>query len=357
MLGTTLADVLVTTVVDENNGSLNPALGTGISLREAVVHSPAGSTIAFAPGVHGQTFTLTSGQLLITNNLVIDASAAPSGVTVSGNGSTRVFDIQSGKTVSISGLTILNGDTSGDGGGIRNAGTLSLANCELESNEASGGGGAIRNTGTLSLTACTLVGNTAGVGGGAIEHASGLLTLTNCTLTGNSAQWGGGIDGDGTSTIRLYSCTISGNQASDKGGGLEETTGTLLLENSIVAGNTAPNSGPDLKATSINSQLGVNLISSTNGLGGGFAGIIAPPLLESLGDFGGRTRTMPPLAGSPAITGRPRWPSINAGCPGWSARPSTSGRWKSSRHCWSPTTTTRGRARCATPWRSPRRRP
>ncbi len=301
VLGTALAEVEVTTIFDENNGSLNPALGTGTSLREAVVHAPAGSTIVFAPAVYGQTITLISGQLLITKNLVIDASTSPTGVTVSGNENSRVFDIQPGTTLSMRAVHVIDGAVSGDGGGIRNAGTLALQECELASNEAGDGGGAIENTGTLSLTACTLVANSASVGGGAIEHASGVLTLTNCTLTANSAQWGGGIDGDGTSTIRLYSCTVTGNQASDKGGGIEETTGTLLLENSIVAGNTAPNSGPDIKASSISTQLGVNLISSTNGFSGGFSGIVASPQLEALGDYGGRTWTMPPKEGSPAI--------------------------------------------------------
>ena len=300
-LGAAGADIMVTTVTDENNGSLDPGLGSGTSLREAVLHSPAGSTVKFAAVLDGQTVTLTLGQVLIGKNLAIDASALASGIAVSGNDNSRVFDVPSGKTVTMNRLKIIDGKISAIGGGIRNAGNLSLTNCELSSNQAGDGGGAIGNSGTLALTACTLDGNTAGVGGGAIEHASGLLTLTNSTLTGNSAQWGGAIDGDGSSTIRLYSCTLSGNHASDKGGGIEETTGTLLLENSIIAGNTATNSGPDLKVSSINTQLGVNLISSTNGLGGSFAGIVASPGLSALGNFGGLTRTMLPQAGSPAI--------------------------------------------------------
>jgi hypothetical protein len=242
-LGAAGAEIVVTTTADENNGSVDPGLGSGTSLREAVLHSPAGSSVKFAVVLDGQTVTLGLGQIVIGKNLAIDASALASGITVSGNDDFRVFDVQAGRTVTMNRLKIIDGEIAADGGGIRNAGSLSLANCELSSNEAGGGGGAIENSGTLSLTACTLDGNTAGVGGGAIEHVSGLLTLTSCTLAGNTAQWGGGIDGDGTSTIRLYSCTLSGNHASDKGGGIEETTGTLLLENSIIAGNTATNSG------------------------------------------------------------------------------------------------------------------
>ena len=298
--GAAAADVVVTTSNDENNGSLDPAMGSGTSLREAVLHAPAGSTIVFAPALHGFVFALNDGQMVISRNLTIDGSTLSIGVEVNAQEMSRVFEVQAGKTVSMIRLRIVGGKVTGDGGGIRNAGNLTLRDCELTSNQATGGGGAIENSGTLSLNACTLAGNTAGVGGGGIEHASGVLSLTNCTMTGNSAQWGGAIDGDGTSTIRLYSCTLSGNHASDKGGGIEETTGTLLLENSIVAGNTATNSGPDLKASSINTQLGVNLISSTNGLGGSYSGIVGTADLMPLNDYGGPTRTLLPLPGSPA---------------------------------------------------------
>jgi len=298
--GAAAADVVVTTSNDENNGSLDPAMGSGTSLREAVLHAPAGSTIVFAPALHGFVFALNDGQMVISRNLTIDGSTLSIGVEVNAQEMSRVFEVQAGKTVSMIRLRIVGGKVTGDGGGIRNAGNLTLRDCELTSNQATGGGGAIENSGTLSLNACTLAGNTAGVGGGGIEHASGVLSLTNCTMTGNSAQWGGAIDGDGTSTIRLYSCTLSGNHASDKGGGIEETTGTLLLENSIVAGNTATNSGPDLKASSINTQLGVSLISSTNGLGGSYSGIVGTADLMPINDYGGPTRTLLPLPGSPA---------------------------------------------------------
>jgi hypothetical protein len=294
-------DVLVTTTADENNGSLNPALGAGVSLREAVLHAPDASVIGFAPALDGQTFTLTLGQIPIGKNLSISAASLATGVTVLGNHASRLFSVSSSKTVTLTALDLVNGDVTGDGGAILNAGNLTLDRCELSSNEASDGGGAIENSGTLTLTACTLAGNTADVGGGAVEHASGTLTATNCTFYGNSAEFGGAIDGDGSSTIRLYSCTLSGNHATNDGGGIEETTGTLLLENTIVAGNTAVDQGPDLKASSINTQSGVNLVSSTSGLGGSFSGIVASPNLAALAENGGRTRTMLPLAGSPAI--------------------------------------------------------
>jgi hypothetical protein len=294
-------EVVVTTVSDENNGSLDPGLGSGTSLREAVLHAPDGSVIGFSPALNGQTLVLALGQISIGKNLSINASPLAAGLTVSGNHASRVFSVSSSKTVTLTALDLIDGDASGDGGAILNAGNLTLIDCELSGNSAGDGGGAIENSGTLTLTACTLAGNTADVGGGAIEHASGTLTATNCTFSGNTADFGGAIDGDGSSTIRLYSCTLSGNHATNDGGGIEETTGTLLLENTIVAGNTAADEGPDLKSSGINTQSGVNLLSSTSGLGGSFGGIVASPNLAALAENGGHTRTMLPLAGSPAI--------------------------------------------------------
>ena len=395
-----IADWLVNTAVDENNGA-----GVGnVSLREAIAAASPGANIYFAPSVNTQVILLTAGTLEIDKDLTIDASSLLAGIGVSGNDRFRVFDIAAGSNVSMRNLSIVDGRVPADGGGIRNGGHLILADCEialcstgddgagiynsgsllmtdsrvtsnvaadsgggiasqgpvslrscvissnnadngggiyndgavitiedstlggntvdnspgggaidndggevsitrstLAGNRSASGGGAIENDGTLTILACTLSGNTAAVGGGAIEHVAGLLDLTSSTLAGNSAKYGGAIDGDGTSTIRLNCCTVANNHASDKGGGIEETTGTLVLENSIVGANSATNSGPDLKVSSINTQLGVNLISSTNGLGGSFGGIVAAPDLESLGDFGGPTQTMLPRRGSPAI--------------------------------------------------------
>jgi len=292
------AEVTVTTALDEDDGVLGG--GKGISLREAILYAPDNSVIVFDLGLTCQTLTLAAGPLAIGRNLTIDASS-PDGVVVSGNHASRVFSVAAAKTVTITGLDVVDGSNSGDGGAILNDGNLTLADCELAGNEAGDGGGAIENSGTLTLNACTFTNNIADVGGGAIEHAAGLLVATSCTFSGNTAGIGGAIDGDGSSTIQLKSCTVSANHATDDGGGLEETSGTLLLENTIVAGNTAADQGPDLKASGINTQAGVNLVSSTSGLGGSFSGIVADPKLSPLGNFGGITRTMPPKPGSPAI--------------------------------------------------------
>ncbi|NBB78871.1 MAG: hypothetical protein GVY36_05415 [Verrucomicrobia bacterium] len=279
-----LSTIAVTTATDENNDST----GNGVSLRDAINHAPSGATITFAPALNGETITLTQGQLLIDESLTIDASALPDGLTIDANGEEtghRVMEIAAGHTVALHSLTLTGGKATGSfpnnrGGGIYNRGTLTLDWSTLSGNSAAFGGG-IYNRGTLTLTQSTLSGNYAADNGGGI-YIDGTLTLDQSTLSGNSAANGGGIYN--TDTLTLTQSTLSGNSAADDGGGISNF-GTLTLTNSIVAGNTAP-SGANIEGTPDGASQ-----SHTTG----------DPLLAPLGDYGGPTQTMPPLAGSPAI--------------------------------------------------------
>ena len=84
------------------------------SLREAVnyANSLSGAdTITFASNLVGQTITLTQGELDLTDTTgktTITGLGADQ-LTVSGNNASRVFNIATGVTVDISGLTITKG--------------------------------------------------------------------------------------------------------------------------------------------------------------------------------------------------------------------------------------------------------
>jgi hypothetical protein len=116
--------------------------GSG-SLRQALVIANDGDTIAFA--VTGR-IVLTSGELLVDKSITLSGPGAAN-VTVDGNASSRVFHIGARKTVSIFGLTITNGSTSGNapddyGGGIYNDhAKLTLSDCTISGNLAGFGGG------------------------------------------------------------------------------------------------------------------------------------------------------------------------------------------------------------------------
>ena len=308
---------VVTTTVDEDNLSLSGG-GNGVSLREAVKYAPAGGLITFAPNLSRQTVTLThaDGDMEIPQAVTIDATALPGGLKLNGNNTSRHFYLDTGKSLTLRGLTLTGGNAAGlnsnFGGAIFSRGTLTLTQCNLSGNVASQSGGAITNSGgTLSLTQCTLFGNAAsssGGSGGAILNQLGTATatLTQCTLSGNSARFGGVISNTGTLT--LTHCTITGNSAITQGGAID-TNGTLTLTNSIVAGNslTSAGSGADINNYSTVTRVGTNLVQSLVNNGGssnvtGTGTIInAGPKLSPLGYFGGPVQTMHPLIGSPAI--------------------------------------------------------
>jgi len=109
-------------------------------------------------------------------------------LSVSGNGSSRVFNVTaSTAVVSIAGLTIIGGHVSSanNGAGINNPGNLTLTGCVLSLNSGAGNGGAIFDSGALTVDTCTFSGNSATNGGGAIRLATnGTATIANSTFSG-----------------------------------------------------------------------------------------------------------------------------------------------------------------------------
>ncbi|MEQ1850118.1 MAG: M36 family metallopeptidase [Chthoniobacteraceae bacterium] len=249
--------LVVTTNLDEDDGTT--AIGTGDSLRECIAAAKSdGAFIVFAPSLSGQTITLGS-QLLIDKVLTIDGSSLAAGVVVDGNANSRLFEVQSGASLVLESLALTRGKANASGGALSNAGSLKVSRCTVSHSLAFASGGGIAN--------------------------SGSLTVENSTLTENFAVMdGGGIGGSGAVTVRHT--TIVGNTAFFSNGGGIMSGGTLTLENSVVAMNTAQ-SAPNV-AGPITSQPGSSLITGN-------------PRLAPLNHYGGRTKTMPPLPGSPVI--------------------------------------------------------
>lgn len=218
------------------------------SLRQALAEASDGDTIDFS--VVG-TIILTSGELKINKNLTITGSGKEN-LAISGNDASRVFYIFD--TVSISGLTIKNGNINieeGYGGGIYTWATVTMTDCTISNNSAQYGGGIANHGGTVTLTDCTIGDNTASVAGGGIDNRYGTLTMTNCTISGNTAKYGGGIE-NRRGTLTMTNCTVSGNHAYLSGGGIEFSQGILgwippegklTMIGCTVSDNTASNGG------------------------------------------------------------------------------------------------------------------
>ena len=163
------------------------------SLRDAIAQAGNLDTITFDPSLRGGTITLTSGELLLNKNLSIEGPGADS-LTVSGGSASRVFEVQQGWSVSLSGLTIADGRVTGAagfGGAVLNAGTLRVSGITFEGNTAAAAGGAVRNNGSLTVLDSSFADNSAFDAGAILNGGS--LTLQGTTFERNTAaQTGSG---------------------------------------------------------------------------------------------------------------------------------------------------------------------
>jgi predicted outer membrane repeat protein len=295
------------TVVNTNDS------GAG-SLRQAIADSnaqPGTNNIDFAPSAYG-TILLTSGELLITNNVFI-AGPGATYEAVDGNASSRVFHINTNSVVTIASLTITNGLGAGNGGGIFNdhatlsvsnsvvsgnsgggifngifgAGnsTLNIFNSILSSNSVVGGGGGIYNnayggTASVQIVNSTLSGNkaTANTGGGGIHSACGsggnaIVQIVNSAIIRNAANAypspsgpGGGIYirsfGPGNASLTVTNSAITGNLSYVAGGGIAifcqvpGSTATVAVVSSTLSSNSTPVGGGAIYSTSYDSSSG-----------------------------------------------------------------------------------------------------
>jgi hypothetical protein len=253
-------DVPSTLTVMNNQDS-----GAG-SLRAQIAAANPGDTINFA-GLNGQTILLTSDQLFINKSLTIQGPGAGL-LAISGGNAWRVFEVRgTGTNVTLSGLTITEGNTNAltgpyydDGGGIANdlGSSLTISGCTVSGNSAFEGGGIYNFGATLKVINSTLSGNTAlddvSGGGGAVYSVLGgsnKVSLTGCTLSNNYTGGAGGAIYDVSTAMTVSGCTLSGNVAGGEGSaiystatttitsknGRTTTTANLTISNSSFSGN------------------------------------------------------------------------------------------------------------------------
>ncbi len=242
-------------IVTNNNDS-----GPG-SLRDAILLANANGvedTITFSPALGGTTISLTTGELVISEELIIDGSSVSS-LTIDGNDNSRIFEIDDGTdntiTVEIMGLTLTGGNPSSD--------------------DNEGNGGAIFNQENLTISDSTVTGNTSFDIGGGIYHTIGILNVFDSTIDNNySDLGGGGIAIVNSSTVTIDNSFISSNDTNGTGGGILNSNitpnNTLFITNSTISENTSSFGGGI--STANGDLLGLNVtisnnIASTNGGG------------------------------------------------------------------------------------------
>lgn len=187
---------------------------TGSDLQGAIYAASTGDTLKIK-GVCAGSFT-------IDKDLTLAGPATLDGETCDGPycGRGIVLWVDAGN-VTLKNLTITNGSSTYDGGGIWNFGTLTLkGSSSVTGNSAEDGAGGIYNFGTLTLNGSSSVsGNTVYyVGNGGGIWNVGTLTLNgSSSVSGNSAAYGGGIFNEGTVTLS-GSSSVTGNTAEEGGG-------------------------------------------------------------------------------------------------------------------------------------------
>lgn len=315
------------------------------SLPYLVQNASSGSTIRF-PLIFGcNTIPLQSTLTIGENLTIVGPLVTP--LALSGGGSLRVLDVETGARVSLSFLAIEDGLASEEGGGILNDGNLTLLDVKMNHNtvttggDGAAGGGALANDGSATVSYSTISDNLAtstgyGTFAGGIANSGGALTLSLDTFSGNQADNTGGGDAlggavsDGTGTVTITGSTFTDNSATGSygtyggaidGGSYGISTGNITISDSTFSGNSAtgtyygPGSGGGADGGAINT-FGTMVVSdstiadntsttnSTYGVGGTGGG---------LNNFGWMTVDHVTLVGNTANAGSSSSDSIGAG--------------------------------------------
>jgi len=227
------------------------------SLRSAIAAANANSgvdAIEFSGSLFGDSnpdvITLTSGRIEINDDLQILGPGADL-LTVSAGGQSQLFFVSGAATdVTIDGLSLADGDASGNsfdaqsGGAIYNDNSsLTLSNIMLTGSSAAvDGGGLYNQSGTVTVTGSTITNNSTGRGGGGLA-SNGLLTVTTSDFSGNSAPFGGAIAVGVQGTLDLQESTFSSNSADVSGAGVFNYFGSATITDSLFEGNVSVRGG------------------------------------------------------------------------------------------------------------------
>jgi parallel beta-helix repeat protein len=293
------ATFTVSNLNDNGAGSLRDALASANA-------DAAADVITFQSGLTG-TIALTTGQLYIGESVDLQGPG-PSVITVSGEGSSRVFylyDPDVDLDVRIAGLTITDG-LAAIGAGVVNFGeNLTLDDVVITGNFAQGSGAGLWTdspNGGLTITDSTISGNVAASDGGGIYlyNATGPVLIENSVITGNQANNdGGGIYFyDPTGGVTIRDTEISDNSAAFGGGVfLYVSDGQFLIERSTISGNDAQYGGGIFFYTPGDAILIENsTISGNDATGGNGGGIFFYAL------YNGMTLNFTTVTGNTATT-------------------------------------------------------
>jgi predicted outer membrane repeat protein len=221
------------------------------TLRAAIMQanrgSGAGAIVRVPSGIYTLTIPAAAGNGETNGDLNITAPIAghpPIAIIGAGVDSTivdanqidRIFSVEQGRTVAISGMTLRNGFTDNAGGGIYNEGDLTLTDAVVANGRSAGFGGGIFSSGSLQMERCTVSGNVAFIEAGGVELTAP-SAIRDSTISDNHANNGGGIYAvthDVVTPVIIVNSTISQNYALTNGGGVYAQSAVFAYSTSIV---------------------------------------------------------------------------------------------------------------------------
>jgi CSLREA domain-containing protein len=191
-----------------------------------------------------------SGDLDITSDITIEGQGYASTFIDGRKLRDRIFDVQPGGTLTLKGVSLVNGKTAKtdpdpSGGCLRSAGISTLENVFLYRCRASLDGGCLGVTGgTTSVTGAVFSACKArGEGGGADVRAAGTATFSRIAAGGCRAASGGAIASRGALT--LLNATLALNKAGLGSGAAVLGAGTATIHSSTFAFNGKTNLATD----------------------------------------------------------------------------------------------------------------
>ncbi|HEU0295881.1 MAG TPA: choice-of-anchor Q domain-containing protein [Anaerolineales bacterium] len=262
----------VTPTGDDSNDCLSPGFACA-TINGAIGKASSGDIVYVAEGMYtgsGNEVVLFDRDMTLTGGWD-ETFATQSGTsTLDGQNARRGITVNSGVTSAVDHFALQNGNVTGNGGGILNAGTLMFTNSSISNSTAgSGTGSAIYNMsgGVLTLDhssvdhngspgICFVIANEGifSANNSVIEenitttiycasiiviNYSGTMTMTQTAVKNNPT--GGGIYN--YATLLMNDSVVSGNVGTDASGGIYSYGGILTVNNTTISGNTTSNGG------------------------------------------------------------------------------------------------------------------
>lgn len=120
------------------------------TLRYLTENACPGDVIQFDPSLSNATIVL-GGQIIVDENVSITGLGI-NNLSLSGNDASRIFSINSGVTMSITGLALVDGYAASNGGAFVNNGTVQLENVKFVGNKNGAVSKAFTNLGNISMS-------------------------------------------------------------------------------------------------------------------------------------------------------------------------------------------------------------